>query len=696
MTKKTRKLQKLISQQCQHNQSDKLFNYKDSKSKIFTNLTEIDIPEPVINTLILGNKFSYPVTQTEKPKLAIKIIKEFESSSYRIPPHIKTDLRHVLNGSLAEYVCKTRKKNNLETSILNNLKITKQFIKNRPEILFVNADKGGGIVAIGEFDYKLKMKAVFTEVKTYLPLGKSTINSFIRQLQQLIKKWKNANLIEYKVYNNIYPTTGKTARAYGLIKAHKEGYPVRPIISAIGTPQYASSVYIKNMLSQLLNLDKAHVITNSFVLAKQLAQMHIPDDHILISLDVISMFPSLPHSRILEALERKIPLCPEIVLPKEEIINYVLLVLNNMEFSFDEVTYRQCTGTPIGGCLSSLFSELVMRDLEADILSQYAPYYYGRYVDDLFLIVKKADTDRLLYLFNEYDPSIQFTLEVANNNKLCFLDLEIHLNNNKIYTNWYRKECSANRTLNFYSNHPTRHKISVINGLVDRAIKLSHPIFHSKNLILVQNILKENNYPMKFMNKYICKRMYQIKTNRPNLTTSEIMSVTEPSDNIQNIHIKLPYIPFITNKIKSMLAENQILMINTLANQKMLVKNHKDSISKYKKENTVYCIPCKDCNLKYVGQTKRELKTRLKEHQTNIKEHHTKWNSISKHRVELDHVMDFDSTKILDMEENKFARLISETLHIKLNTTMNSMIESNVFTTAYDYCLKLIKNLSHQ
>ena len=40
----------------------------------------------------------------------------------------------------------------------------------------------------------------------------------------------------------------------------------------------------------------------------------------------------------------------------------------------------------------------------------------------------------------------------------------------------------------------------------------------------------------------------------------------------------------------------------------------KDRVPTERKTNVVYSIPCGDCEKEYLGQTKRQFRTRLKEH----------------------------------------------------------------------------------
>ena len=57
-----------------------------------------------------------------------------------------------------------------------------------------------------------------------------------------------------------------------------------------------------------------------------------------------------------------------------------------------------------------------------------------------------------------------------------------------------------------------------------------------------------------------------------------------------------------------------------------IIKTGKDRLQPMEVSNVVYKISCKECNATYVGQTKRQLGTRIKEHKTDIKK--TEWQPL--------------------------------------------------------------------
>ncbi|RLU25780.1 hypothetical protein DMN91_001939 [Ooceraea biroi] len=189
------------------------------------------------------------------------------------------------------------------------------------------------------------------------------------------------------------------------------------------------------------------------------------------------------------------------------------MVLSSTCFKFNDKFYEQVYGSPMGSPLSPVLADLVMEDLEAHCIGllDFNLRIFVRYVDDVFTVLSVDKIQTVLRVFNDYHPRLQFTFELEKDNHINFLDTTVIRDGNALITNWARKATFSGRYINYHSNHPDNHKISVITNLVDRAILLSDPRFHVSNIEIVRKILTNNCYPLTFINKHISKGIRRIK-----------------------------------------------------------------------------------------------------------------------------------------------------------------------------------------
>ena len=170
----------------------------------------------------------------------------------------------------------------------------------------------------------------------------------------------------------------------------------------------------------------------------------------------------------------------------------------------------------MGSPLSATLANIVMEESETKIINELTYYikFYHRYIDDTLICLPKNKINDILSKFNKIHSKLIFTLEKSVNDSINFLDLNIKVENNKIITNWYRKDVWSGRYLNFYSNHSLSKKIVIIYSLTDRAILLSHDKFHSENLNLVKETLIKNGYPLDLLNDKIATRYKLLMNNK--------------------------------------------------------------------------------------------------------------------------------------------------------------------------------------
>jgi len=70
---------------------------------------------------------------------------------------------------------------------------------------------------------------------------------------------------------------------------------------------------------------------------------------------------------------------------------------------------------------------------------------------------------------------------------------------------------------------------------------------------------------------------------------------------------------------------------------KNFIEKRKNGLDPLCNPNVVYKISCDNCDASYVGQTKRQLKTRLQEHASDINRRSKSPSVISNHRIDHNH-----------------------------------------------------------
>lgn len=681
-------MQKHVKLSANNFSNDQMGLYKVN-DKWFANLSDTDIPIDVKSLLQLGENFSLP--PTDKLNSTIEFIKHVENNIKKFSTTRQTEIRKTVIPWIQKigYECKKNKNNNNE--IISSLRNTKMFVKNNPHIIFTRADKGNTVVCMNKDDYVRRMEDNLADINTYSVLTRSPINKLLTDLKSMLMRWKHLNLITTSTYRYLNCSNAILPFAYGLPKLHKQGFPLRIIVSSINSPLHKIAAYLHNIISGSFP-NSAKEIHSSYDLVNEVTKIEVPVDYALISLDVISLFTNIPLELALEGLERRWDIIKiNTKLTKEEFFNAIKLVLHSTYFQFNNKIYKQTFGTPMGSPLSPIIADLVMKDLETVSIQKltFTPTFYYRYVDDIALAAPESDLTTLVEVFNSYHPRLQFTIELGGHS-LNFLDVSLIKSDNRIITNWYRKPTASGRYLNFYSCHPLKQKIGTIIGLIDRVLRLSHPEFHQENFEFVIETLINNGYPLDLIFATIKQRLKKIITSKHPEVNENNPTITMGRNN--NFFI-IPYIPNISEKFYGLFKKNSDIRLAHKSFNKLniFIKAQKDLVPPQSQSNVVYKINCADCDASYVGQTSRLLKTRITEHRNHINRNTTNTSVITEHRINFLHEFDWDNIKILDKEKFWTKRLISETLHIKRQSHgLNLHTDTELLDAAYDTILNRI------
>ncbi|XP_071653737.1 uncharacterized protein, partial [Temnothorax longispinosus] len=298
----TRKFNNL---QSKHNEQLNAF-LNINTSKWVINISNKQIPENILKMLSLGSKFGLPVNQhnkNDRAKIVLDVIKNFEQANYMLEKEKVNEVRCLISNSLHDFIKTNKKFNTIDRYINSQFSICNKFLRDNADLLVTNADKGQTTVIMNRNDYNLQMNSLLNDSSTYRKLNKDPIKKITSKLNCLVKSWLNNDIIDKRVYNLLNCTNGNLPRCYGLPKIHKDGYPLRIIVSAIGSPLYNIASYIHNILDKALMKPNSYV-KDSWSFVKSMKNYSIPPDYILVSLDVVALFTNIPIELVLTGIEK--------------------------------------------------------------------------------------------------------------------------------------------------------------------------------------------------------------------------------------------------------------------------------------------------------------------------------------------------------------------------------------------------------
>lgn len=651
-----------------------------SNAKWFMNISDVDIPTEVSDFLSLGPKFGVPVVA--KHVNYNRLLADVESIVVATSDDV--DTKNFLRARIANNVTNYMRGSSERVSPFTHIFFkTKAFLKRNTELYIVQADKGGCTVAMNRSDYINKTINLLGDVNTYKKILKDPTDSIQLRHNQIIKNLKLSNEITdataklLTIYNSIAP------RLYCLPKIHKRDVPLRPIVSSISSTTYNLSKMLSAILSNSFSDRTDYNVVDTFSFVNDVSGVVLPDGFVLISLDVVSLFTNIPIELLLEILELYWHLIePNTTITKKNFFKLISFVCDNCYFRFNNDYYQQIFGTPMGSPISPVLALIVMDHLLDTVLPR-LPFHLSfvyKYVDDIVCAVPSDMIDSTLDVFNSYSEHLQFTVEKENNSSVPFLDtLVIRSPNNSIILNWYRKPTSSGRYINYYSNHPLNHKFNTIIAMKNRVEHISDDKFVKINLRFLFDTFVNNGYPKHVLNKLIYSSNYY---DGP---------VEAVADNTI-VYKKLPYVRNLTDNIVNHFKKFKNITIakyNLLTVNDLFTKT-KDKIPTLGTSGVVYSIPCRDCQMCYIGQSSQILKKRLTQHKSDCKIGKRSC-ALAIHSQDLDHTFYYDGVKILERESDYRKRLFLEM--VSINSERHSVnFRSDIDQLSIIYC-NILKNV---
>ena len=267
-----------------------------------------------------------------------------------------------------------------------------------------------------------------------------------------------------------------SAKFYILLKMHKPTISGRPIVNCINTITYHASKYLSNIMNPIVKLLPTIVHSSTEALLKTSSiQPSITPASILMSADVKNLYPSIPINYGLQAVRSVLSMY--MVQNLDFIIDLLQWILENNFIEFNNELYLQKSGTAMGTPCAPPYANLVLYVLERELVHQYKPILYLRYLDDIFALFQdKQPAEDFIKSFNAQLPQIQLDAVNFDVKKVVFLDMEFCLNffHHSIECQLYQKP--SNKYL--YIPPSSAHKHHVFKNFIVNEIK-RYKLFNS-------------------------------------------------------------------------------------------------------------------------------------------------------------------------------------------------------------------------
>lgn len=286
----------------------------------------------------------------------------------------------------------------------------------------------------------------------------------------------------------------------------------RPIVPAFSSPTALASKWIHDQLFPYLQ-EIPTICTDSLRYTKELDRLNAVltarNDFIIVELDVVALYPSIPIEPAMQAVEKFMDENTNLSDPAKKIILGMLgWVMQNNYIEFGGLIYKQVDGVVMGAALSVVVANIFMyKAVEEPVLQKWQGMLlsYQRYIDDIsvFLIGTRQDAEQFKMELEMQCAPINFTME-CHNTQANFLDLRIKVQRNdsgaKLEYRIYRKPGNSMAYLHIDSFHAAHTATGIVKGEYIRYLtKSSKKEFYFEDCLMLFQAFKNRGYSKRML-----------------------------------------------------------------------------------------------------------------------------------------------------------------------------------------------------
>ncbi|XP_055543405.1 uncharacterized protein LOC129728952 [Wyeomyia smithii] len=397
-----------------------------TNDKAIFNATKVQVPAQTLTLLSLGPKFALTPTNVNQIPM-FHVLADIEEiirthADKRTQDENRCRAINIIQNYVHGFHSQIDTRDPTVAFCNSSIRETKNFLRSHPDLCILSSDKGKRTVIMEKKMYGEKMLALVGDEGTYAKLTRDPTSGIQKTNNNLVNRLKNLKLIDYTTAKHLTVNNSVCPRIYGQPKAHKENLPLRPVIPNITAPTYRLSKFFANILAgSIKSTDSTH---SSFEFCDEINKVILPEDHIILSLDVVSLFTNVPRELVTRMIiERWREVDTKINL--DLFLEAISFCMESSYFQYKNQQFKQIYGTTMGSPLSPILADIALDSVIDRALTElpFTVPIIRKYVDDLFLAVPKDMVPKVLDVFNRQEPRLQFTVEVEKEGKLPFLDM---------------------------------------------------------------------------------------------------------------------------------------------------------------------------------------------------------------------------------------------------------------------------------
>ncbi|OCT67848.1 hypothetical protein XELAEV_18039149mg [Xenopus laevis] len=338
-------------------------------------------------------------------------------------------------------------------------------LQNNKSLVIKPADKGGAVVVMDKEFYINTIITMLDDTTTYQKLTTNPLFSIQRAIKDCVENALQLEIIDNKLAAYLIQTNPITPVLYILPKIHKnmDKPPGRPIVA--GQNFFNTKSFIRDTGDFINKINTIDGLTA---------------DAILVTLDVESLYTSIPHDGGVEAVGHHLDKDETLDgAQKKFLLTLLQIVLCKNYFLFQDVFFLQTKGTAMGSNVAPSYPNLFMDVFENHFVYNNCQFLknckcWYRYIDDIFMIWTGRHSELIGFIdgLNKCSPFISFTMH-CDMISIPYLDVLVkNTMNGRLDTDLFVKQTDRNTLLRFDSFHPSHIKKSLPKSQVMRVKRI--------------------------------------------------------------------------------------------------------------------------------------------------------------------------------------------------------------------------------